>query len=324
MASRPSDQGWRGPPSGVDHVLDVGVTPLPVVGVAEGPAVAGRAAEVDVEEREAGVDEQELERRERAVRLPGRAAMRVEDRRDAAAGALAGRTGRSPQAALDAEPVASGELDPFPGGAGRGQPRRRTAGANSVTWRGRAPSGATPGTGSSQRSWGRVSRSPIAASQAPSASQPTARQTPSHGEILVPAGGGHGSGRLRWPAAAALGRRAPATSRTTRSIRPSRTSTCTKRVPSGDGSGTFRASLLAGRLAVLALAIGQDEPVPPVGERRTTWNQPSASVTYQREPSAPQRAGVVAALAGDDLDGAGRDVDERDLGRSRGRPAAGR
>src|SRR6187401_2131434 len=61
----------------------------------------------------------------------------------------------------------------------------RTAGIEFVIWRGREASGARPGTGSSHRSSGRRSLSPIAATQPESGSQPTARHTPSHGTILV-------------------------------------------------------------------------------------------------------------------------------------------
>ena len=67
------------PAGGIDEVEHVGVAPLVVVGPAEVPAIAGRAAEVDVEERVALLGEQQAERREAPVRLPGRAAVR--DRR---------------------------------------------------------------------------------------------------------------------------------------------------------------------------------------------------------------------------------------------------
>src|SRR5204863_9127643 len=57
----------------------------------------------------------------------------------------------------------------------------RTAGSERVIWRAREPDGARPGTGSSHRSWGRASFSPIAAIQRPSGIHSTARQTPGHG-----------------------------------------------------------------------------------------------------------------------------------------------
>ena len=101
------------PARGVDQVVDVGVAPLVVVGHPERPAVAGRPAEVDVEEREPGRDEDLLERLERAERLAGRAAVREDDDRGARPAALAGRRVRAPQGALDAEAVAGGDDDPF-------------------------------------------------------------------------------------------------------------------------------------------------------------------------------------------------------------------
>ena len=62
----------------------------------------------------------------------------------------------------------------------------RTAGRELVSWRGRAPSGALPGTGSSHRSCGRVSLSPTAAIHPPSGSQPIVRQTPGQGWMPSP------------------------------------------------------------------------------------------------------------------------------------------
>ena len=158
-----------------------------------------------------------------------------------------------------------------------------------MTWRGRASSGATPGTGSSHRSCGALSRSPTAATHAPSVSQPTGRQTPSHGLILLPVEAaetvrGVFGGRPRPRFGAVL----PASSPTRRSWRPSWTSMWTNRLPSGDGRGA--------------------DPGPPPGSpcsrspsvrtirswpsalSRTTWNQPSASETNRNEPSGSQRA----------------------------------
>ena len=111
-----------------------------------------------------------------------------------------------------------------------------TAGIEFVTWRAREPSGATPGTGSSHRSWGRSWLSPIAASQAPSARNPTERQTPGHGLTTAPepaapatTGGGFFGGRPR-PRLTGL---APPIGATTRSIRASWWSPWTKRLASG-------------------------------------------------------------------------------------------
>ena len=107
-------------------------------------AVAGRAAEVDVEEREALVDEQLLERDERPVGLPRRAAVR--DRRSPGPGARRARPvalGGPPERALDSEPVAGGEREPLAGAGAAGRPAAApsTAGIDVVTWRGREPAG---------------------------------------------------------------------------------------------------------------------------------------------------------------------------------------
>ena len=84
---------------------------------------------------------------------------------------------------------------------------RRTTGSESVTWRGRASSGATPGTGSSHRSWGEISRSPVAATQAPSGG-PADRSPDAVPRVDALAGRGrrHGARCLGWPAATALRR----------------------------------------------------------------------------------------------------------------------
>jgi len=127
----------------------------------------------------------------------------IDDRRDVTRAAFARRRGRPPERALDPLPVASLERDPFASdrpvrGERCGEHRR----IELVICRGREPAGATAGTGSSHRSWGCVSLSPIAASQAPSAVQPTARQTPGPGLTTWPAptatvGGGFLGGRPR-------------------------------------------------------------------------------------------------------------------------------
>ena len=155
---------------------------------------------------------------------------------------------------------------------------RRTAGSESVTWRGRASSAATPGTGSSHRSAGPISRSPVAAIQAPSPSQPTDFQTPSHGLIRLPAVAavtvrGVFGGRPR----PRRGPRPPRGRRRRGPARPSWTSTWTNRDPSGDGSGADPAPPDGSPCS--RSPAGQDDPVMPVGGRRTTWNQPSASET---------------------------------------------
>ncbi len=185
-----------------------------------------------------------------------------------------------------------------------------TAGRESVTWRGRAPSGATPGTGSSQRSCGRVSLSPMAATHAPSASQPIARQTPSHGSIRTPAVtvGGRFGGRPR----PRLSGAPPATLRTTRSMSPSCTSIWANRDPSGEGSGAYPMPP-DGSPCSRSPSVRTTRSAPSA-ERRTTWNQPSASDTYSKCPvGQPGRARVVASLARDDRLGPAGEVDDRDL-----------
>ncbi len=165
---------------------------------------------------------------------------------------------------------------------------RRTAGMELVTWRGLASSGATPGTGSSQRSGGDVTRSPMAAIQAPSASQPTDFQTPSHGLIRLPAAAAEtvrgvfgGRPRPRFGAGAA------SSSPTSRSWRASWISTWTKRLPSGDGSGAAPTPPL-GSPCSRSPAVSTIRSWPSAVSR-TTWNQPSASDTNSSDPSGSQR-----------------------------------
>ena len=159
----------------------------------------------------------------------------------------------------------------------------------SVTWRGLASSGATPGTGSSHRSWGAVSRSPMATIQAPSASQPTDLQTPSHGLIRLPGAAAEtvrgvlgGRPRPRFGAAPA------ASSPTSRSWSPSWTSTWTNRLPSGEGRGAAPGpppgSPCSRSPAVRTIRSW------PSAVSRTTWNQPSASDTNSSDPSGSQWA----------------------------------
>ena len=224
---------------------------------------------------------------------------------------------RAPQVALDRQAVAGRDGDPLRrSGRGSGDSAARsTAGIESVTWRGRASSGATPGTGSSHRSCGAVSRSPTAATQAPSASQPTGRQTPSHGLIRLPVEAAEtvrgvlgGRPRPRFGAVAA------ASSPTSRSWRPSWTSMWTNRLPSGEGSGAA-AGATAG-FAVLALALGQDDPIVAVGGQPDDL-EPAVGVGHeqQRTVGQPARRDIDAPLAGHDARRAGRDVDEGDLRR---------
>ena len=72
----------------------------------------------------------------------------------------------------------------------------------------------------------------------------------------------------------------------------------------------------AGWLAVLALPVGEDDPVAAV-RRAADDLEPAVGVRHvdERPVGQPAGAGVVAALASDDLARAGRDVDDRDLRR---------
>ena len=137
----------------------------------------------------------------------------------------------------------------------------------------------------------RASRvSPTAATHAPSASQPTGRQTPSHGLILAPAAAAEtvrgvfgGRPRPRFGA-----------------VRP-------RRARRRGGPGGRRGPRCGRSGCRRARAAGAD-PGPPPGSpcsrspsvrtirswpsavSRTTWNQPSASETNSSEPSGSQRA----------------------------------
>ena len=157
----------------------------------------------------------------------------------------------------------------------------------SVTCRGLASSGATPGTGSSHRSCGAVSRSPMATTQAPSGSQPTDRQTPSHGLIRLPGRGrGDGPWRLGWPAATAL--RGGARVELADDAGPG-----ARRGPRCGRTGCRRARAAArapdaaAGLAVLAFARGQDDPVVAVG-RQPDDLEPAVGVGH--EAGANRRA----------------------------------
>ena len=174
-------------------------------------AVAGRAAEVDVEDGEALADEDLLERQPDAEAL-ARSGRRGGRRRRAPAApprlpvAAAGRNRlpsmRRPSRAVNATRSASR----------RSRAGRRTAGRLSVTWRGRDPSGATPRDGQQPevlRSRARSRRSPPPRPRRPS-SRPPARR-PAHGSIRTPGAGAVTGPRVlrrpargrAWPAAAA-------------------------------------------------------------------------------------------------------------------------
>src|SRR4029077_21129205 len=102
------------PAAGIDDVEDVGMAPLVRVGLAERPAITGRATEVDVEHGEAFEDEELLERLPRSIGLRGRPAVRIDHRRALGAPTPAGRGRRPPERALDPQAVACGDRDTFP------------------------------------------------------------------------------------------------------------------------------------------------------------------------------------------------------------------
>ena len=216
---------------------------------------------------------------------PARSGRRADTR---SSGRVGRRACRSPSSgrhsvALDAQAVAGGDDDPLPAATRPEDQRRRRGPPDASRSPGAvaSPSGATPGTGSSHRSCGRVSLSPIAATHAPSGSQPTARHTPSHGEMS----------RAASPAATTVrgvfgGRPRPrlggvpsAIVRTTRSMSPSWTSMWTKRSPSGDGSGGV-ADAPDGSPCSRSPSVRTSRSRPS-GDRRTTWNQPLASDDVQ-------------------------------------------
>src|ERR1035437_1046165 len=114
----------RGPMCRVDDVERVGVTPLPAVGPAELAAVAGRAAEIDLQEGHAGIDYELPERHPVTEGLMPRAAVRVDHARHSGR-FLADGTGRQEERAFDAQPVSGLEADPRSGGETAGIDDRR-------------------------------------------------------------------------------------------------------------------------------------------------------------------------------------------------------
>ena len=193
---------------------------------------------------------------------------------------------------------------------------RRTAGIESVTWRGRASSGATPGTGSSHRSCGRGLA--LADRRDPRPVGQPADRPPDAVPRVDPAARRRGRGTVR----GVFGGRprprfgaAPApSSPTSRSWSPSWTSTWTNRLPSGDGSGHVPDAAV--RLAVLALARRQDDPVVAVGGQPDDL-EPAVrvrdveqrAVGSQRPPTSTLRSPATTRVA------PVGDVDEGDLRR---------
>jgi hypothetical protein len=121
-----------------------------------------------------------------------------------------------------------------------------------------------------------------------SGSQPTAIHTPSNGLTTADRKPPAASARA---AAAALplgaGRRRAGR-------QPSRISTWTKRLPSGEGSGTYPQPPPGSPCSCWPV-VRTTRALPSV-ETRTTWNQPSSSETMSRpEPSGSQRGPVSQA-----------------------------
>ena len=151
---------------------------------------------------------------------------------------------------------------------------------------------------------GRVSLSPTAATHAPSGSQPTARHTPSQGEIVA---GPRRPPRPRSAASWAVGRdrawaAAPA---------PRRADDQVDRGRRGPRCGRQRLAVRRRQRRVADPPDGspcsrspsvRTMRSRPSGERRTTWNQPlGIGHVDERAVGQPARPGVVAGLAGDDL-----------------------
>ena len=263
------------------------MTPLAGVRPTEGPPVAGGPPEVDVEDGEALADEDLLERQPVAVAL-ATSDRRAARRRSGHGSRRASRWRRPGRNRLPSTRRPSRAVS-WTRWASANRAGRRTAGSESVTRRGRAPSGAAPRTGSSQRSGERRSLSPRATIIVPSALQPTARQTPGHGFTTTRSTSGAGAGRGCF-GGRPRGRRAGGAAErgaTTRSVTPSWISTWTKRPPSGATSGTNPKSD-EGSPCSIAPAVRKLRSCR-VGSSRTTWNQPSASEIRVRPPSGSQR-----------------------------------
>ena len=291
------------------------MTPLPVVGLAECPAVAGRAAEVDVEDREALRDEEMLEGHERAELLAGRAAVRPDHRRDPACPALAGRARRPPQRALEGEPVARLELDPFGHGRPAGGQCRPEHGRHRIGHLSRPrPIGRDAGNGQQPQ----VLRRGIALADRgdPGPVREPADGPPHAVPRIDPAarrGRADRAGLLRRATPAPLGRLRPAELADEQVLQAvvdlDVDEPAAVRRRQGNVAGA------AARLAVLALPGGQDDPIVPVGGQPDDL-EPAVCIRHEQERAIghPLGADVAAALAGDDPRRTGRDVDQRDLG----------
>ena len=295
------------------------MAPLAVVGLPERPPVARGPAEVDVQEGEALARQQQLERLEAAVGLPGRSAVRVDDGRDPLAAALPGRGARPPQGAFDAQAVAGLDGDPLAGGhAARGQAGREDGGAGigdlaragavgGHARDGQQPQVLRPGLALADR------RDPGAVGQ-PADGPPDAvpRRDP-----LGLRGRGDGARGLGRPSAATLGLRGLA------QAAHDQVDQAVVDLDVDDAAAIRRRQrgvpVAPRRLAVLALAVGEDDAVTAIRGAAHDLEPPvGVGHVDQRPVGQPLRAGVVAALARHDLALAGRDVDDRRSARSSG------
>ena len=188
------------------------------------------------------------------------------------------------------ESVARRERDPLGRGTRAGRQRRAEHGRHRIGHlaRPRVRPGRRPGRAAATGPAARISRSPIAATQAPSASQPTARQTPSHGLIRLPVGRrADGPGRLRRAAAAALGRLRPAELADEQVLQAvvdldvDEPAAVRRRQRSVTGA--------AAGFAVLALPGGQDDPIVPVGGQPDDL-EPAVRVRHEQQRAIGQPA----------------------------------
>ena len=184
---------------------------------------------------------------------------------------------------------------------GRQRGARGRPGSESVTWRGRASSGATPGTGSSHRSCG--ARLAFADSRDPGAVGQPADRSPDAVPRVDPAAG---RGRARRSVASsaagrvpASGPRPPASSPTTQVLEAVVDLDVDEPAAIRRGSGADAGA--AAGLAVLALALGQDDPIVAVGGQPDDL-EPAVGVGDEQERTVGQPAGgdIDASLAGHD------------------------
>ena len=184
------------------------MAPLAEIGQAEVAATAGRAAEIDRQERVSLLDQQLTERLE-VAEDPGRGtAVRVDDGRDGPPAALPGGAGGAPEGDRDRQPVARPDLQAL----GRDEAARRArrpaasgsgAAAGHGSRRRREPGGSRSPPGRARTSRWRGSRCRRAASRPPARPRRTGRSGPRvpgspPRDVASAAGPGRG-GRARRP-----------------------------------------------------------------------------------------------------------------------------